>query len=109
MLLESLAVNQAVVGQLARVLTDVTTDEFTYRLPLEALNSVDNQGRALVMVLEADSTTSENYHQQAFSIKELTNEYIYLTAQENSLPLTIVTEGWQHLALIVDKTLDEDL
>ncbi|HBY85277.1 MAG TPA: RND transporter [Colwellia sp.] len=108
-LLESLAVNQAVVGQLARVLTDVTTDEFTYRLPLEALNSVDNQGRALVMVLEADSTTSENYHQQAFSIKELTNEYIYLTAQENSLPLTIVTEGWQHLALIVDKTLDEDL
>jgi RND family efflux transporter MFP subunit len=108
-LLESLAVNQAVVGQLARVLTDVTTDEFTYRLPLEALNSVDNQGRALVMVLEADSTTPENYHQQAFSIKELTNEYIYLTAQENSLPLTIVTEGWQHLALIVDKTLDEDL
>jgi RND family efflux transporter MFP subunit len=108
-LLENVAVNQAVVGQLARVLADVTTDEFTYRLPQKALNSVDNQGRALVMVLDADSTTSENYHQQAFSIKELTNEYIYLTAQENSLPLTIVTEGWQHLALIVDKTLAEDL
>ena len=107
-LLENVAVNQAVVGQLARVLTDVKTDEFTYRLPLEALNSVDYQGRALVMVLDADSTTPESYHQQAFEIKELTNAYIYLMAQQNSLPLTIVTQGWQHLALTVNKTLDEN-
>lgn len=106
-LLENLAVNQAVVGQLARVLADVTTDEFTYRLPLEALNSVDNQGRALVMVLEADSTTSENYHQQAFLIQQFSNEYIYLSAQPSSPPLTIVTRGWQHLALIENKPLDE--
>ncbi|HBY85017.1 MAG TPA: RND transporter [Colwellia sp.] len=106
-LLEDLAVNQVVVGQLTRVLADVTTDEFTYRLPLEALNSVDNQGRALVMVLDANSTPAENYHQQAFSIKELTSEYIYLTAQENSRPLTIVTQGWQHLALINGQTLDD--
>jgi len=61
------------------------------------------------MVLDEDSTTHESYHQQAFVIKELTNEYIYLMAQEKSLPLTIVTQGWQHLALTVNKTLDDDL
>ena len=104
-LLDSLSVNQVVVGQLARVLADVTTNEFTYRLPLKALNSMDSQGRALVMVLDKKSTMSENYHQQAFLIKEVTNEYLYLTAQENSAPITIVTQGWQHLALVADKTL----
>lgn len=108
-LLDSLTVNQVVVGQLARVSADVMTDEFIYRLPLEALNSVDDQGRALVMVLNASSTASDNYHQQAFSIKGLTNEYIYLTAQDNSRPLTIVTQGWQHLALINGKPFNEDL
>ena len=107
-LLENLKVNQVVVGQLAHVLTNVITETFTYRLPLEALNSVDNQGRALIMVLDTDSTETESYHQQAFLIKQLSNEYIYLSAQANSLPLTIVTRGWQHLALIENKPLDED-
>ncbi|PKI15759.1 efflux RND transporter periplasmic adaptor subunit [Colwellia sp. 12G3] len=105
-LLENLKVNQVVVGQLAHVLTDVITNTFAYRLPLEALNSVDNQGRALIMVVDSDTTKAESYHQQAFMIKRLSNEYIYLSAQPSALPLTIVTRGWQHLALD-NKQLDE--
>lgn len=98
-LLDNLKVGQVVVGQLAHVLTDVITDTLVYKLPLEALNSVDVQGRALIMVLDTDSTETESYHQQAFLIKQLSNEYIYLSAQQSPLPLTIVTRGWQHLAL----------
>ena len=105
-LLDNLKVNQVIVGQLVYVLTDVITDTLAYRLPLEALNSVDSQGRALIMVLDADSTEAERYSQQAFSIKQLSNEYIYLSAQPSPLPLTIVTRGWQHLAL-ENKQLDE--
>jgi len=105
-LLDNLRVNQVVVGQLAHVFIDALTETITYQLPLEALNSVDNQGRALIMVLDADSTVAESYHQQAFSITQLSNEYIYLSAQPSSLPLTIVTRGWQHLVL-ENKQLDE--
>ena len=106
-LLENLKVNQVVVGQLVHVLAEVMTDTFSYRLPLEALNSVDSQGKALVMVLDADSTETKSYRQQAFLIKQLSNEYIYLSAQPSSPPLTIVTRGWQHLALIENKPLDQ--
>jgi len=105
-LLDNLKVNQVVVGQLAHVLIDAITENIAYQLPLEALNSVDKQGRALIMVLDTDSTVAESYHQQAFSIKQLSNEYIYLSAQPSSLPLTIVTRGWQHLVLET-KQLDE--
>ncbi|AAZ26282.1 efflux RND transporter periplasmic adaptor subunit [Colwellia psychrerythraea] len=102
-LLENLKVNQVVVGQLVHVLAEVMTDTFSYRLPLEALNSVDNQGKALVMVLDTNATETKNYRQQEFLIKQLSNEYIYLSAQPSSPPLTIVTRGWQHLALIENK------
>ncbi len=105
-LLENLTVNQVVVGQLAHVLTDVVSDTLAYKLPLAALNSVDSQGRALIMVLDADSTEAESYRQQAFLIKQLSNEYIYLSAQPSPLPLTVVTRGWQHLTL-ANKQLDE--
>lgn len=106
-LLSGLATDQVVVGQLAHVLTDVLTDTLAYRLPIAALNSVDSQGRALIMVLDVDSKQAEKYKQQAFTIKQLSNEYIYVSAQQSSLPLTIVTQGWQQLALIKDKQLDE--
>jgi RND family efflux transporter MFP subunit len=105
-LLDDLKVNQVVVGQLVHVLIDSVTESIAYQLPLEALNSVDNQGRALIMVLDANSTEAESYHQQAFTIAQLSNEYIYLSAQPSSLPLTIVTKGWQHLVLEA-KQLDE--
>lgn len=106
-LLENLKASQVVVGQLAQVLTDVITDTLAYRLPIEALNSVDNQGRALIIILDVNSTVTDNYHQQAFMIKQLSNKYIYLSAQPSSQPLTIVTRGWQQLALAVDSQLDE--
>lgn len=104
--LTNLKEDQVVVGQLAHVETDVITDAFTYKLPIKALNSVDNQGRALIMVLDSSSAETASYHQQAFFIEQLSNEYIYLSTQADAKPLTVVTRGWQHLTL-ESKQLDQ--
>jgi len=98
-LLPELKANQVVVGQLAHISTEVTTNSFAYRLPIEALNSVDNQGRALVMLQDDNAAGSDKFTQHAFEIKRLSSDYIYLSAQSNSLPLSIITRGWQQLAL----------
>lgn len=98
---------QVVVGQLAHVETDVITDTFVYKLPIKALNSVDNQDRALIMILDNNSADTQSYHQQAFTIEQLSNEYIYLSAQANAKPLTIITKGWQHLTL-ASKQLEQE-
>jgi len=106
-LLRNLTANQVVVGQLARVTTSIPTKELAYRVPIEALNSVDNQGRALIMLQYANSDPI-SYSQQPFEIKSLSNEYIYLSAQQGSLPFTVITQGWQHLALEKVDQLNED-
>jgi RND family efflux transporter MFP subunit len=98
-LLTSTKATQVVVGQLAYISTEVLTRNLAYKLPIEALNSVDNQGRALVMVQDKSSEKLDTYNQQAFSILQLSNDYIYLSSQPESKPLTVVTRGWQHLAL----------
>jgi len=98
-LLAELKATQVVVGQLAHISTQVTTDKFAYRLPIEALNSVDSQGRALVMLQDSSKAVADKFSQQTFEIKRLSNNAIYLSAQESSLPLTVITRGWQQLAL----------
>jgi RND family efflux transporter MFP subunit len=105
-LLTELKATQVVVGQLAHISTQVTTDKFAYRLPIEALNSVDSQGRALIM-LKNTNASSNKFSQQAFEIKRLSNDYIYLSAQSSSLPLTVITRGWQQLALTKAKQENE--
>ncbi len=98
-LLADIKATQVVVGQLAHIFTEITSDTFAYRLPIEALNSVDSQGRALVMLQDDNKSDSNKFSQQAFEIKRLSNDFIYLSAQSNSLPLTVITRGWQQLAL----------
>lgn len=105
-LLSGLAIDRVAVGQLAHLSTDIITDTLAYRLPIAALNSVDRKGLALIMVQDVSSTQADSYLQQAFVIKQLSNDYIYLSAEQSSLPLTVVTRGWQHLALSTNNPLD---
>jgi multidrug efflux pump subunit AcrA (membrane-fusion protein) len=98
-LLPELRATQVAVGQLVYISAKVITDNFVYRLPIEALNSVDNQGRALIMLQDVNVAGADKYSQHAFDINSLSNEYIYLYAQPSSLPLTVITQGWQQLAL----------
>ncbi|MDX2367627.1 MAG: efflux RND transporter periplasmic adaptor subunit [Colwellia sp.] len=84
-----------IVGQIAQVLIHSQNHDFVYRLPIEALNAVDDQGQALV-VLEKNSSPI----QQAFPIYKVDNKYLYLQAAQSDLPLTVIAQGWNKLPLI---------
>ncbi len=105
-LLTDLKSTQIAVGQLARLSTEIITDQLAYRLPIAALNSIDSQGRALIMLKESGSLVADSFKQQAFDIHSLSNNYIYLSAQEKSPPLTVITKGWQQLNLNGSQSLE---
>ena len=86
------------VGQIARVLIQAKTEHFIYRLPIEALNAINEQGQALV-TLEKNNKPE----QQAFTIYKLDNDFIYLIADELSVALNVITLGWDKLPLISTK------
>ncbi|PCH95754.1 MAG: RND transporter [Gammaproteobacteria bacterium] len=87
-----------IVGQLARVLIHTQSQDFVYRLPIEALNAVNEQGEALISVEKNNKP-----QQQAFSIYKIDNDFLYLAAQENSAALKVITLGWNKLPLISTK------
>ncbi|WP_245942656.1 efflux RND transporter periplasmic adaptor subunit [Candidatus Colwellia aromaticivorans] len=84
-----------IVGQLAKILIHSQSHDFVYRLPIEALNAVNDQGQALI-VLEKKS----NPIQQAFPIYKIDNDYLYLQAVQSDLSLKVITQGWNKLSLI---------
>ncbi|MBL4941950.1 MAG: efflux RND transporter periplasmic adaptor subunit [Colwellia sp.] len=87
-----------IVGQLARILIYAQSQDFVYRMPISALNAVNEQGQALI--------TIENYNkpeQHAFTVYKIDNDFLYLTAQENSAALNVITHGWNKLPLITTK------
>lgn len=87
-----------IVGQIARVLIDAQTDQFVYRLPIEALNAINEQGQALVTIEK-----NNKLEQAAFNIYKLDNNTVYLLASENALSLDVITQGWNKLPLISTK------
>jgi RND family efflux transporter MFP subunit len=84
-----------IVGQIAKILIDAQSYDFVYRLPIAALNAVNEKGQALIALYKNNSPI-----QQAFSIHKVDNEYLYLEADQNNLPLQVITQGWNKLPLI---------
>lgn len=87
-----------IAGQLAQILIHTQSHDFVYRLPIEALNAVNDHGQALIM-LEKSGETS----QQAFSVYKIDNDYIYLQASQSDLSLQVITQGWNKLSFISTK------
>lgn len=87
-----------VVGQLARILIYAPSQDFVYRLPIEALNAVNEQGQALITIEK-----NNRLEQSAFTIFKMDNDFLYLIAQENSAALDVVIQGWNKLPLISTK------
>jgi len=83
-----------IVGQLAQILIYAQSQDYVYRLPIEALNAVDNHGQALIAIEQNNTPV-----QQAHAIYKIDNEYLYLQAQENSSSLAVITQGWNKLSL----------
>ncbi len=88
--------NGAIAGQLAKVIFKVAANSLVYRIPIEALVSINTKGEALLMI---KSSINKKVQQQAFHILKLDNQYLYIQATNNSSPLQVVTHGWQHLSL----------
>ena len=87
-----------IVGQIARILIHAQGQDFVYRLPIEALNAMDDNGHALVTIEQNNSPT-----QRAFPIYKIDNDFLYLTAGENSSSIAVITQGWNKLPLISTK------
>jgi len=87
-----------IVGQIAQILIHAQSHDFVYRLPIEALNAVNDQGQALIALEK-----SNNPIQQAFSIYKIDNDYLYLQAEQSDLSIPVITQGWNKLSLISSK------
>lgn len=86
------------VGQIARILIHAPTEHFIYRLPIDALNAIDDHGQALITIEKNNKP-----EQQAFTLYKLDNNFIYLSAQENAMALDVITQGWNKLPLVSTK------
>lgn len=87
-----------VVGQLAQIIMHSQSYDFIYRLPIAALNAVNDQGEAII-TLEKNN----NLIQQAFPIYKIDNDYLYLQAIQNGMSLQVITQGWNKLSFISTK------
>jgi len=93
--------NGAIAGQLAEVIFKVITSSLVYRIPIEALVSVNTKGKALLMI---ESPVNKLIEQKAFDIIKLDNHYLYIPANNNGDSLQVITRGWQQLALVNNVT-----
>ncbi len=84
-----------IVGQIARILIHSQSQDFVYRLPINALNAVNEQGQALITIEKNNKP-----EQQAFTLYKIDNDFLYLTAQKNSRALNVIAQGWNKLSLI---------
>jgi hypothetical protein len=88
-----------IAGQLAEVSIVLHADKSVYHVPIKALISVNDQGQALLAVV---NNYNNNIEARAFDIKQLKQTLVFLDASESSLPINLVVDGWQHLHLDVD-------
>lgn len=83
-----------IAGQLAQILIYAQSQDYVYRLPIEALNAVDKMGRALIAV-EHDNKPV----QKAYMIYKIDNESLYLQASSDASVLPVIIHGWNKLPL----------
>lgn len=92
-LLPSLEQRTALVtGQLVEVNLALIGNEYVYPLPIAALTSMNDKGKAIVAVQQQGEFLLESY-----TVEYLSNDLLYLSAQASSPTLNVVTQGWQHL------------
>jgi hypothetical protein len=96
-LLNDINIKQINVGSLAEVTAKIATNTFVYKLPIKALNGIDKQGRALITISKGTSKALTPFVQEAFDIIKVSNQYVYLLAQQGASPITIVDQSWQRL------------
>lgn len=94
-LLPNLGFDSGVIaGQLADVNINFSSNEFVYRLPIDALISVNEAGQAIVLT---ESNDGSHFEHRYFDIHNIDSQFIYLAANSQESALQVVVRGWQHI------------
>ncbi len=96
-LLSDVTLDDISIGGLAEVTAQITTKILVYKLPLKALNGVNKSGKAIVMIFNKDTTTSVPVTHKFFDIEKVSNQFVFLSAEQGATPLRVIDEGWQKL------------
>lgn len=83
-----------IAGQLADVNIHFSSDDFVYRLPIDALISVNDDGKAIVL---AEGEGGVGFEHRFFDIHKIDNHFVYLVASAQETTLQVVVRGWQHI------------
>ncbi len=90
--------NGVVAGQLVDVHIPQLSNDFVYRLPIDALVGVNEQGQAIVLIAsEHQHSGTHVFSHNTFDIFKLDNDFAYLISSANATDLHVVIRGWQHL------------
>lgn len=93
-LLPSLKLSSGVIsGQLASIKIAFESENYVYRLPINSLVTVNENGAAAVV---SKLTSEASFSLENFKVFDLDNNYIYVEASQSSPPLTVMTKGWQN-------------
>lgn len=85
-----------IAGQLASVTIDFKSNKLVYRLPIAALVAMDEEGKAIAV---AQRDTQATFLAQSFEVFKLDNDFVYLNAEGDDTPLTVITKGWQNFSV----------
>lgn len=83
-----------IAGQLADVNIHFSSDDFVYRLPIDALISVNDDGKAIVLT---EGEGGVGFEHRFFDIHKIDNHFVYLVASGQETTLQVVVRGWQHI------------
>lgn len=92
-LLTDLGVNVRLIsGQIAQVKFEFSEDKLVLKLPMQGLMEINENGKANFLI----AANSKKYNVQSFEIIKLDSRFVYISANNTTTQLNVVTQGWQH-------------
>lgn len=85
-----------IAGQIAEVSIIIGSDESVFQVPMKAIMSVNENGQA---ILATKNLSNDRFEAQAFDIRKLSNQYVFLVAKAPDSAINVVTTGWQHIRI----------
>ena len=87
--------NGAISGQIAKVEINILEQGNAYQVPIEALISVDENGKAIVITESIEDI--KKIHKRSFDVIKLDNHFVYLVPDNNEEIVSFLVRGWQQL------------
>ena len=85
---------RVIAGQLADVKINFSSNDLVYRLPIDALIRVNDEGKAVILT---QSSSEDEFIHRFFDIHKIDNQFVYLLAGSQEDALKVIVRGWQHI------------